>query len=109
MTKEEAIELLDNLIGMVEDNQGNDYDAALKMAIAALREPQWIPCSERLPEPGSDYFASVLLDDGRKDVYILFFCEEPERWDDHGVDPNSVGEKVVAWMPITTPEPFLQS
>lgn len=37
MTKEEAIELLDNLIGMIEDNQGNDYDAALKMAIAALK------------------------------------------------------------------------
>ena len=37
MTREEAIELLDNLVGMVEDNQGSDYDDALKMAIEALR------------------------------------------------------------------------
>lgn len=37
MTNEEAIELLDNLIGMVEDNQNNDYDEALKLAIKALK------------------------------------------------------------------------
>ena len=36
MTKQEAIDLLDNLIGFVEDNQNNDYDEALKMAIEAL-------------------------------------------------------------------------
>ena len=36
MTREEAIDLLDNLIGMVEDNHNADYDTALKMAIKAL-------------------------------------------------------------------------
>lgn len=39
MTREEAAEILDNLIGMVEDNQENDYDEALKMAIKALNVP----------------------------------------------------------------------
>ena len=38
MEREEAIELLDNLIGMVEDNHEADYDTALKMAIDALNE-----------------------------------------------------------------------
>ena len=38
MTIEEAIDLLDNLIGMIDDNHGNDYDTALKMAIKALEE-----------------------------------------------------------------------
>lgn len=38
MTKEEAIDLLDNLIGMITDNQDSDYDEALKMAIKALKE-----------------------------------------------------------------------
>lgn len=38
MTNLEAIELLDNLIGMVEDNQDNDYDEALKMGIEALKK-----------------------------------------------------------------------
>jgi len=36
MTKEErekAIDLLDNLLGMIEDNQGNDYDFALKKGL----------------------------------------------------------------------------
>lgn len=36
MTREEAIDLLDNLIGMVEDNHNSNYDTALQMAIKAL-------------------------------------------------------------------------
>lgn len=36
MTNEEAKNLLDNLIGMVSDNQESDYDTALKMGIKAL-------------------------------------------------------------------------
>ena len=36
MTREEAIDLLDNLIGMVEDNHSSDYDTALQMGIKAL-------------------------------------------------------------------------
>lgn len=38
MTNEKAIDLLDNLIGMVEDNQEDDYDEALKMGIKALEK-----------------------------------------------------------------------
>lgn len=37
MTRETAINLLDDLIGMVEDNQQNDYDEAFKMAIRSLK------------------------------------------------------------------------
>lgn len=36
MTNNKAIELLDNLIGMVEDNHGSDYDKAIHMAIDAI-------------------------------------------------------------------------
>ena len=36
MTIPEAIDLLDTLIGMVDDNQNNDYDEALKVAIRSL-------------------------------------------------------------------------
>lgn len=41
MTREErekVIDLLDNLIGVMEDNQGNDYDFALKKGIEALKQ-----------------------------------------------------------------------
>jgi len=37
MEKSRAIDLLDNLIGMIEDNQDNDYDTAFRMAIEALK------------------------------------------------------------------------
>lgn len=36
MTREDAIELLDDLIGFIEDNQGRDYDKAFRMAIESL-------------------------------------------------------------------------
>ena len=36
MSNDQAIDLLDNLIGMVDDNHDSDYDTALKMAIKAL-------------------------------------------------------------------------
>ena len=37
MTRETALDLLDNLKGMIEDSQGNDYDKAFRMAIEALK------------------------------------------------------------------------
>ena len=36
MTRAEAIDLLSNLIGSVEDSNGNDYDKAIHMAIRSL-------------------------------------------------------------------------
>ena len=37
MTREEAIELLEDLDGAVEDSHGRDYDEAFRMAVKALR------------------------------------------------------------------------
>ena len=42
MTREEAKELLDNLIGMISDNKESDYDTAFKMAIEALKQESMI-------------------------------------------------------------------
>ena len=53
MTRKEAIELLDNLIGMVEDNHNSDYDTAFKMAIKALVE------QEPKTEQEDDYFRKI--------------------------------------------------
>ena len=36
MSRQEAADLLDNLLGMVEDNHGSNYDEALRMGIRAL-------------------------------------------------------------------------
>ena len=45
MNREKAIDLLDNLIGMVEDNQESDYDTALKMGKSALEQQ---PCEDAI-------------------------------------------------------------
>ena len=45
MSREEAIDLLDNLIGMVEDNHESDYDTALQMGIKALKQE---PCEDAI-------------------------------------------------------------
>lgn len=38
MTNEEAMNLLDNLKGMIDDSQGNDYDSAFNLAIKGLEK-----------------------------------------------------------------------
>ena len=38
MIREEAIEMLEDLDGAIEDNQGRDYDEAFRMAIEALSD-----------------------------------------------------------------------
>lgn len=50
MTNEQAIDLLDNLIGMVTDSNENDYDTALKMGIDAIKEKRtghWIDTDKK--------------------------------------------------------------
>ena len=42
MTHEKEIDLLDNLIGMIDDNQENDYDEALKTGIKAIQKLEQI-------------------------------------------------------------------
>lgn len=49
MTRDEAIDLLDNLLGVVEDNHESDYDMALRMAIDALKQPDFKRLLEERP------------------------------------------------------------
>lgn len=46
MTDEKAKELLNNLIGMVEDNHESDYDTALKIGIDAIESKKIIRCKD---------------------------------------------------------------
>ena len=46
MDRQRVIDLLDNLVGMIQDNQGNDYDGALRTAIDALKQPEIIRCTD---------------------------------------------------------------
>ena len=116
MTKQEAIDLLDNLIGMIEDNHGSDYDSAIRMAIDALK-PKWISCSERMPEErewiGTKEFGTTISDE----VYVTIEVPSGERITQHmnfqngsipafkqrSIDVFYKGGKVVAWMPLPDP------
>ena len=51
MTREEAIDLLDNLVGMVDDNHGSDYDEALKMGKEALKQESSRSHGEWIKQP----------------------------------------------------------
>ena len=70
-------------------------------------QPEWIPCSERLPEhPENDDYYLVTIQcehyDGWDD-YVTGFAE----WTKNGWDELScyIGQiKVIAWMPL--PEPY---
>jgi len=57
MTKDEAISLLN--IHKSEEVWADDIAKAIDIAIEALIQNQWIPCSERLPEIDEDVFISV--------------------------------------------------
>lgn len=82
-------------------------------------EPQWIPCSERLPEDSGDYLvcpSDGVIEDYSdcRDVMIMPYdadCEAFGWWTER-YDPISLGFvdsdfnefEVLAWMPL--PEPY---
>ena len=104
MTNEEAKEIIikerdsskANPIVKVEDCL---YEA-LDMAIKALEQTRWIPCTERLPKEDGCYLVTIKWK-GRYsgDVYtettMAEYKEKTKEWD--YVD-------VIAWMPL--PEPY---
>lgn len=105
MTNEEAIEWLSAM------RDRNDYQRkeALDIAIEALKQTRWIPCSERPPEVGTTVFIT------KKPFKINGYEEEVVKAK-RSVDPRSgeikwwsefgtLTDKVVlAWMPM--PEPY---
>jgi len=100
MTNKEAIEILCDQI------KGNKSEA-MQMALKALCEPMWIPCSERLPEE-DDYKPFSYYEDGailfctkNGKVGFGWYYESTKEWANE--DDHTPGE-VIAWMPL--PEPY---
>lgn len=87
---------------------------AVKELPSAQPEPQWIPCSERLPERGKEVLVTRDYD-GRADhhkpcryveVASCYGDNDDIAWcsysDEYKMSPRS--HKVIAWMPL--PEPY---
>ena len=65
---------------------------------SAQSEPQWIPCSERLPEYNQ---ICIVTDETRRHTYEYGFHDETY---DEESGWTYMGHKIIAWMPL--PEPY---
>lgn len=99
MTREEAIDILKNtIVRFGRINGKTAYAEALQMAIKALEEPPWIPCSERLPKDDTEVFVYLF---NQPSPFIAWI--EDTRWytEEFEVDRE---DEPIAWMPL--PEPW---
>ena len=82
---------------------------AHKMAIKALEQTTWIPCSERLPEADGQYLITVKYKPEADYEYI--YAEHGEwtdgKWDMFCFAHCGEVEDIIAWMPL--PEPYKES
>ena len=100
MKTNEAINLLDNLIGMVEDSNEADYDTALKMGIEAMK---WIPISEEKPLEQQRVLVTRRYG---KNYYVETGEFWGETWcgdmDEYKIHAEKHSEPI-AWMPLPKP------
>ena len=102
--KEQALEILKGLAVPIH------AEPAFDMAIQALEQTQWIPVSERLPEPYNDVLLTICANSAYYGFNINFMkvkCGQYQPQDDKRdwlVD--GVGyyfDNVIAWMPLPKP------
>ena len=94
MTREEAIQMIQNDMRLHHDYLSGDYRKALRLAIEALQQPEqrWIPVTERLPDDG---LYLVTTSKGQTQVHVFSHNGNSE---EYWMRCNK------AWMPL--PEPY---
>lgn len=105
MTKKDAIGYLEWM--RRDADLKKEFNDALLVAISALQEQKWIPCSERLPEENGFYLVTVNAQNRPVRIYEYApweMSEEREYWindcDDHS---HVFNHFVEAWMPLSEP------
>lgn len=93
MTNEEAINEIEMIISCVKQHGIDLLDdrdiPTLESAIEALKQTQWIPCSERLPEEKDEYLTTN-----------MFGAVCYDTWNEINFNRT---EMVIAWMPLPKP------
>lgn len=102
MTNEEAIEELMYL--KHHERADSPPDKALDMAIESLKQNQWIPCSERLPEDGRPVliyawnvhhviarYGEFRTENGYKKTWVT-----ADAWNGN----TEIRHEVIKWMPL---------
>jgi len=64
-------------------------------------EPQWIPCSERMPEENQ---ICIVTDETMRNTYEYRFCKETY---DENQGWTYLRHRIIAWMPL--PEPYKEN
>ena len=111
MTRGEAINWIINLtadIGKMEHQDLWHYEQALEeirdmIEAMPLEQPEWIPCSERLPDTDDHVLVTTINKRGDRRVVRAYYY----RSDDYpggGAWAAGMNNNVIAWMPL--PEPY---
>lgn len=93
MTNNKAIKWLKVEASYIEEDVGHGKEIleAYDMAIEALEQTRWIPCSERLPKDEGEYLVTFKL----SFMNFIEVCTfNKAGWDKGGYD------EVIAWMPL---------
>lgn len=98
MTREEAIQMIQNDMRLHHDYLSGDYRKALRLAIEALQQPEqrWISVTERLPETNGQYLVTRWNGFSPKEMIIDIARYANGEW--HKAYP------IEAYMPL--PEPY---
>ena len=85
-----------------------DYESGVKVINHLEKmqsEPQWIPCSERLPHGSYSDLVNVSIHDDSGDTpFDYTSCGWVTTDGEYWIVDNEINNHVVAWMPL--PEPY---
>lgn len=102
ISRKKAIEAVKNEMLSWLDGDSHDYRKVVDAIMDLPTEPQWIPCSERLPDAGK----IVLVYGKRGGIYTAIYSNPRTSWGNGWWKLNSKSHNCMpeAWMPL--PEPY---
>lgn len=119
MTREEAITEIKEMADYWEEEYPKAVSEieALKMAIESLKEQQWIPCSERLPDEDTEVLVTVYFHGLAKkhppgwnkqikpNYYVEAASQIDGEWSSYSDEYKIARDRheVIAWMPKPSP------